>query len=136
MASFDRADLDYLINGIVSGLGGSGSGTGGFSGGRRITERDFKRAEEAHNEKMSKAERDGMPWDLQKYKKDKENYAQRERELTQDLADIEQELNDTAQEKADLLEAVNNGTATEDQIKRLAELLELEKEHYSVLEQL
>lgn len=128
--------LDELINVFSGGLGGSGSGTGGFSGGRKITERDFKRAEEAHNERMSKAERDNMPWELQKYKKDKENYAQRERELTQDLEDIENELNATATEKATLLQAVEDGTATEDQIKRLAELLELEKEHYSVLEQL
>ena len=132
MASFDKADLDYLINGIVSGLGGSVGR--GASYGRKISERDFVRAEEDHYEKMSNAERDNIPWEVLKYKKDKIDYEEKERKLAERLLEIEQELNDTAEEKADLLEAVNNGTATEDQLERLEEFLALEKERYSVLE--
>ena len=128
-------DLYDKMNDLIDAITNSGGGVGiGASYKRKITKRDFARAEEEHKEKMSNAERDDIPWEVLKYKKDKIDYEKRERKLAEQLLEIEQELNDTAQEKADLLDAVEKGTATEDQKERLGELLDLEKEYYSVLE--
>ena len=57
-----RADLDYLINGIVNGLGGSGGFGRGYTGGgssigrgavgRDISGADFDKEENRHNKAM------------------------------------------------------------------------------------
>ena len=64
MTRIDRADLEFLINGIVNGLGGSGGfGGGRYSGrgsssisrgvtGSDISGADFDREENRHNRAM------------------------------------------------------------------------------------
>ena len=78
-----RADLDYLINGIVNGLGGSGGRyTGGGPSsisrgvvGRDISGADFDREENRHNRAMGNIVDSRLNDGVLKYYKDKKSIA-------------------------------------------------------------
>ena len=124
----DRADLDYLIDGIVNGL--SGVGFGGRNGnagssrpqarGKKFTIDDFEEQSRKYKEQIGEIEtgqkrtRDAVDKDITK-------------NLEEQLR-LEEEIKDTLEERADLQEKLDEGKITDDELKRLDELIDKEKE--------
>ena len=124
----DRADLDYLIDGIVNGL--SGVGFGGRNGnagssrpqarGKKFTIDDFEEQSRKYKEQIGEIEtgqkrtRDAVDKDITK-------------NLEEQLR-LEEEIKDTLEERADLQEKLDEGKITDEELERLDELIEKEKE--------
>ena len=93
-----RADLDYLINGIVNGLGGSGgfgrgyTGGGSFIGrgavGRDISGADFDKEENRHNKAMDDIVDSRLNDGVLKYYKERKKYQEDINELLVNIDDI------------------------------------------------
>lgn len=137
-----RADLDYLINGIVNGLGGTGGVGGRYTApiGRSVSSRgisgaDFDREENRHNKAMNDIVDSRLNEGVLKYYKDRQKYQEDLNELKEEELALEQELNDCYDEKVDLLEKIENGTASDDEKSRLGEILQLERDRNKVTEE-
>ena len=129
-----RADLDYLINGIVNGLGGSGGFGRGYTGrgssigrgavGRDISGADFDREENRHNKAMDDIVDSRLNDGVLKYYKERKKYQEDINELLELQSELEQDLNDSLIEQEEIIEKIQNGTATDDEKARLEEILE------------
>ena len=129
-----RADLDYLINGIVNGLGGSGGFGRGYTGGgssigrgavgRDISGADFDKEENRHNKAMDDIVDSRLNDGVLKYYKERKKYQEDINELLELQSELEQDLNDSLVEQEEIIEKIQNGTATDDEKARLEEILE------------
>ena len=127
--------LNELIDTIANGGGGVGRGRTSTS--RRLSIRDFEKIGEDHAEKMRKiyssAEEENMN-SLQKYYRDKEEYAKEQAKLQAELNELQEEYNSRLEETTRLKQELEDGTISEEGMERLKDALELEKEIYSVRE--
>jgi hypothetical protein len=136
-----RADLDYLINGIVSGLGGRG-GVGGTGIGSRGTYRntndisinDFEREEKNHNRRMVRKEYEGTS-EINKYLKEKKILQEELNELQQYQLEIQEKLNNEYADGEEILERIRNGSASDEDKRRAEEMLQLQREKNKALEE-
>lgn len=147
MTRIDRADLEFLINGIVNGLGGSGGFGGGRYAGRGsssisrgvtgsdISGADFDREENRHNRAMDDIVDSRLKDGVLKYYKDRKKYQEDLNTLKEDELALERELNDCYDEKVELLEKIEDGTANDDEKNRLEEILQLERDRNKTLEE-
>lgn len=124
----DRADLDYLIDGIVNGLSGVGIGGGnGNSGssrpktrGKKFTIDDFEEQAKKYKEQIGEIEtgqkrtRDAVDKDITK-------------NLEEQLR-LEEEIKDTLEERAYLQEKLDDGEISDEELERLDELIDKERE--------
>ena len=135
----DRADLDYLINGIVNGLGGSGGFSRGYTGGgpsyigggvsrKGISGADFDREENRHNRAMADIADSRLNDGVLKYYKERKKYQEDINKLSQRQSKLEQDLNDSLAEEEEIIKSIQDGTATDDQKARLEEILEKREE--------
>lgn len=130
-----------LLEQIIEGNIGVGSGRGTnrrTSTSRRLSIRDFEKIGEDHAEKMRKiyssAEEENMS-SLQKYHRDKEEYAKEQAKLQAELNELQEEYNSRLEETTRLKQELEDGTISEEGMERLKDALELEKEIYSVREE-
>ena len=127
--------LNELIDAIANGGGGVGRGRTSTS--RRLSIRDFEKIGEDHAEKMRKiyssSEEENMT-SLQKYYRDKEEYAKEQAKLQAELNELQEEYNSRLEETTRLKQELEDGTISEEGMERLKDALELEKEIYSVRE--
>ena len=130
----DRADLDYLINGIVNGLGGSGGFSRGYTDGslsyigggvsrKGISGADFDREENRHNRAMSDIADSRLNDGVLKYYKERKKYQEDINKLSKIQSELEQDLNDSLAEEEEIIKNIQDGTATDDQKARLEEIL-------------
>lgn len=135
----DRADLDYLINGIVNGLGGSGGFSRGYTGGglsyngggvsrKGISGADFDREENRHNRAMADIADSRLNDGVLKYYKERKKYQEDINKLSQRQSKLEQDLNDSLAEEEEIIKSIQDGTATDDQKARLEEILKKREE--------
>lgn len=128
----DRADLDYLINGIVNGL----SGTGSFSGGRGGAFTSTGGYISSNRNTMSQDDLDAR---FEKYRDRLENVGKQQSEyklsetekylkLQQEIEETEEriselydEINDNLDRRNELLEKQADGTITDDELAELEE---------------
>ena len=132
-----RADLDYLIEGIVSGLGGRGglgaSSSSSSYGRSGISVEDFKREDSRHKDRMSEMEERNYG-EINKYLKEKKRLQEKINESQQAQLKIQEKLNSEYSDGEELLERIQNGTASDEDKERAEEMLQLQREKNKALE--
>lgn len=129
--------LEQLIENTIGG--GSRGSNRRTSTSRRLSIRDFEKVGEDHVEQMRKiyssAEEENMT-NLQKYYRDKEEYAKDQAKLQAELNELQEEYNNRLEETTRLKQELEDGTISEEGIERLKDALELDKEIYSTREKI